>query len=488
MGWRTGANAVPGHFGHRNSEELPRCHEGPANFFFRSSRPRLMLNDQHLIEETLHAQHADAAFCFVGQRVQFSPCTLGHSVFHLLEVPRHLGLEQIQNAADHGIIALEHLLQVIEVVVIRGHGIVRIPGGIPRVYGDSPRKVTDICFMAFSSEGQRILVTGGAGFIGSHTAVALAEAGFEPVVVDDLRNSRHAVLEGLERILCRPVEFHAVDCGDAEAMRPVFERPLHGAIHFAADKAVGESVAQPEKYFANNVGATARLTAMLKANGVPHLVFSSSCTVYGETDDLPVNEGASVKPAASPYGHTKQVCEDLLRYSHAASEGKFGVALLRYFNPIGAHPSAEIGELPLGTPANLVPFLTQSVAGIRPELTVFGDDYPTEDGTCIRDYLHVCDLAEAHVAALKWLGSNPGSFDVFNLGTGKGSSVKQVISAFETATGRTVPHRYGARRPGDVTAIYADASKAKDMLGWCTTRSLEESLADAWRWQEKLAD
>ena len=340
--------------------------------------------------------------------------------------------------------------------------------------------------MTPDSSRPRILVTGGAGFIGSHTVVALVESGYEPVVVDDLRNSRQEVMDGLERIIGRRVEFHAVDCGDEDGMRPIMEQPLHGVIHFAADKAVGESVEHPEKYFSNNIGATARLAGMMRRRGVEHLVFSSSCTVYGETDVLPVNESAPVQPAASPYGYTKQCCEQLLQYSHASSNGSLGVALLRYFNPIGAHPSAEIGELPIGTPANLVPFLTQSVAGIRPELTVFGNDYPTSDGTCIRDYLHVCDLAEAHVAALKWLEAHPGSIDVFNLGTGKGSSVKEVIDTFQAATGESVPHRYGNRRSGDVTAIYADPSKAERMLGWKTRRSLADSLEDAWRWQCKL--
>ena len=355
-----------------------------------------------------------------------------------------------------------------------------------RIYGNGPGKVTDICGMAETAQSLRIIVTGGAGFIGSHTVVALVEAGYEPVIVDDLRNSKASVLDGLERILGRRVEFHAVDCGNAAAMAPVFERPVHGVIHFAADKAVGESVAHPEQYFANNIGATAQLTDMLRERGIAHLVFSSSCTVYGEASALPVDENTPVKPAASPYGFTKQACESLLRYSHAAADGQLGVALLRYFNPIGAHPSAEIGELPLGTPANLVPFLTQSVAGIRGELTVHGDDYPTPDGTCIRDYLHVVDLAEAHVAALQWLERHPGSLDVFNLGTGEGSSVKQVLQAFEAATGRPVPHRMGPRRAGDVTAIYADATKAADVLGWSTKRSLQQCLADAWRWQEKL--
>lgn len=333
---------------------------------------------------------------------------------------------------------------------------------------------------------RRILVTGGAGFIGSHTVVALAEAGYIPVIVDDLRNSQPEVLDGLERILGHRVEFHAVDCADEAGMEAVFEAPVYGAIHFAADKAVGESVEAPEKYFSNNIGATAKLTHMLRKAGVQHLVFSSSCTVYGEAKALPVGESAAIQPAASPYGYTKQSCETLLGYCHAAAQGQLGVALLRYFNPIGAHPSAEIGELPIGTPANLVPFLTQSVAGKRAGLTVFGQDYPTADGTCIRDYLHVCDLAEAHVAALQWLERNGGAMEAFNLGTGSGSSVKEVITAFETATGLTVPHRFGDRRPGDITAIYADASKAFDLLGWRTKRSLEECLADAWRWQEKL--
>lgn len=340
--------------------------------------------------------------------------------------------------------------------------------------------------MTDTSSSRRIVVTGGAGFIGSHTVVALVESGYTPVIVDDLRNSRSEVLDGLECILGHRVEFHGIDCGDVNRMEAVFDKPVHGVIHFAADKAVGESVAQPEQYFSNNIGSTARLVDMLRRKEVRHMVFSSSCTVYGEADALPVNESAPIQPAASPYGYTKQACEALLRYSHAAAEGQFGVALLRYFNPIGAHPSAEIGELPIGTPANLVPFLTQSVAGIRAELTVHGDDYPTPDGTCIRDYLHVCDLAEAHVAALRWLEGATGKLDVFNLGTGQGSSVKEVISAFETATGLKVPHRFGGRRPGDVTAIHADATKAANVLGWKTRRSLEECLADAWRWQERL--
>jgi len=340
--------------------------------------------------------------------------------------------------------------------------------------------------MAQPAPRPRILVTGGAGFIGSHTAVALHEAGYAPVLVDDLRNSRAEVRSGIEHIIGHPVEWWTVDCGDARAMAPVFEAPFAGAIHFAADKSVGESTREPERYFDNNIGGTARLLAQLRAHGVSNVVFSSSCTVYGEAERSPVDETAPILPAASPYGYTKQACERLLHDSHMAADGRMGVAILRYFNPIGAHPSGQIGELPIGAPANLVPYLTQAVAGLRPPLTVFGHDYPTPDGTCIRDYLHVCDLAEAHVAALQWLEAHPGALDTFNLGTGRGSSVLDVIREFEAATGLEVPHTLGERRPGDVTAIFADPSKAGRMLGWSTRRDLKTCLADAWRWQQQL--
>ena len=340
--------------------------------------------------------------------------------------------------------------------------------------------------MAQTSSRPRILVTGGAGFIGSHTAVALHESGFAPVIVDDFRNSRQEVIRDIEAITGDPLEVWPVDCGDADAMRTVFVAPISGAIHFAADKAVGESAQHPERYFDNNIGGTARLLAQLRAHQVTQVVFSSSCTVYGEAEYCPVDESAPILPAASPYGYTKQACERLMQDSHAASEGTMGVAILRYFNPIGAHPSGRIGELPLGPPANLVPYLTQAVAGLRPPLTVFGNDYPTPDGTCIRDYLHVCDLAEAHVAALQWLGSHPGSLDTFNLGTGQGTSVLDVIQGFERATGLAVPRTFGPRRHGDVTAIYADATKAERMLGWKTRRDLDTCLVDAWRWQQTL--
>ena len=267
-------------------------------------------------------------------------------------------------------------------------------------------------------EGKRIVVTGGAGFIGSHTAVALVEAGYEPVLVDDLRNSREEAVDGIRRIVDREVEWHRVDCGDANAMASVFDRPVHGAIHFAADKAVGESVDQPEKYVDNTIGGTARFTALLRRHKVRHLVFSSSCTVYGRPRfSLSPSRPPSCPPPrrmASPSRPARPCSTRPTR-----RRGDLGVALLRYFNPIGAHPSAEIGELPLGPPANLVPFLTQAVAGLRGPLTVFGDDYPTPDGTCIRDYLHVCDLAEAHVSALRWLERNEGRLESFNLGTGR---------------------------------------------------------------------
>jgi len=340
----------------------------------------------------------------------------------------------------------------------------------------------------------RIAVTGGAGFIGSHTAVALYESGYAPVIIDDFRNSAAGVIGKIEGLIGAKLECYAVDCGDIASLSQLFAAPLHGAIHFAADKSVGDSVAEPEQYFANNLGSMAHWIRAMRSHGVAHLVFSSSCTVYGEPDSLPVDEQAPLQEATSPYGYTKQAGEQLLRYAHAASHAAdkttpgsgMGAALLRYFNPIGAHPSAAIGELPLGTPSNLVPFLTQAAAGLRDELVVFGNDYPTADGTCVRDYLHVCDLAEAHVAALQHLEKNPGDFDVFNLGSGSGHSVLDVIRTFEAATGVAVPHRIGPRRPGDVISVYAAAQKAADILGWQTKRSLHVALADAWRWQQQV--
>ena len=331
-----------------------------------------------------------------------------------------------------------------------------------------------------------VLVTGGAGFIGSHTAVELAKSGYAPVIVDNLINSNPSALEGINALIGTPVPFYNVDCTDPNGMDRVFHEagPFVGAIHFAAYKAVGESVERPTAYFLNNIGSTAMLLDAMAAHGVERLVFSSSCTVYGEPEGIPVDEHAPIRAAESPYGYTKQACERLIAdAAHARPALK--ATLLRYFNPIGAHPSALIGELPIGRPNNLIPFLTQSVAGLREPLTVFGDDYPTPDGTCIRDYIHVVDLARAHVAALERPAAN-GEVAVYNLGTGEGASVKEVLAAFERATGRPVPHRMGARRAGDVVAIYADAKKAWRELGWKTERGLEEALADAWRWQEAL--
>ena len=342
--------------------------------------------------------------------------------------------------------------------------------------------------MANSSRPQ-VLVTGGAGYIGSHTAVALHEAGFMPVLVDNLHNSKASAVDGVRAIVGDDVPFEALDiCNNVELEALFKKHDFVGVLHFAAHKAVGESMAKPAMYASNNVGGLGVLLEVASAHEVDNVVFSSSCTVYGEPEHMPVAESAPFQRAESPYGWTKQACERVLE-DHASARGAAHVALLRYFNPIGAHPSAHIGELPLGVPNNLIPFLTQAVSGIRKALTVFGGDYDTPDGTCIRDYLHVMDLAEAHVAALQWCLDQPADESVirpFNLGTGQGASVLEVIQGFERTTGQKVPYAMGDRREGDVVAIWADPSRAAEELGWRTTRSLETSLADAWRWQEKL--
>ncbi len=334
-----------------------------------------------------------------------------------------------------------------------------------------------------------ILVTGGAGFIGSHTVVALAEAGYRPVVLDNFSNSRQSALEGLRQLLGFEVPYYVADCRDRAALLRALERErAEGVIHFAAYKAVGESVQEPLRYYRNNLDALLTLLEVMLEVGVRDVIFSSSCTVYGEPEQLPVTEASPVLPALSPYGNTKQIGEEILR--DAVSAGKpLRVVSLRYFNPIGAHPSALIGELPIGVPNNLVPYITQTAAGLRPELVIFGDDYATPDGTCIRDYIHVMDLAEAHVAALRSLhrlGNIATHFDVFNIGTGRGASVLEVVQAFEEVSGRPLPYRIGPRRPGDVAAVYADAAKAREQLGWVARRSLSEALADAWRWEQHL--
>ena len=337
---------------------------------------------------------------------------------------------------------------------------------------------------------KKILVTGGAGYIGSHTVVELAQAGYEPVIIDNFSNSKESVLGGLRDILGRDVTCHHVDCGDAEAMRGVLraEGSIQGVIHFAAFKAVGESVQKPLAYFQNNVGSLLTLLKVMPEFGVENLVFSSSCTVYGIPDVLPVTEVTPTKPASSPYGRTKQMCEDIVHDVSGAADNKLRTILLRYFNPIGAHASARIGELPLGVPNNLVPFITQTAAGLREKLTIFGNDYDTTDGTNVRDYIHVVDLAKSHVVAVQRLLDRKASetVETFNVGTGHGNSVLEVVQAFEQASGQKLNYSIGPRRPGDVPAIYADATKAARVLGFTTETSLADSLASSWKWQQTL--
>jgi UDP-glucose 4-epimerase len=334
-----------------------------------------------------------------------------------------------------------------------------------------------------------VLVTGGAGFIGSHTVVSLMDAGFNPVIIDNFSNSDRAVLQGLKNILGKPVAFYEIDCNDAAAVKKVIQdEKISGVIHFAAFKAVGESMQEPLAYYRNNLGSMLTLLELMLELGVPNLIFSSSCTVYGEPDNPPVNEQTPVKPAASVYGNTKQIGEEILQ--DVAKAKSLKIISLRYFNPIGAHPSAEIGELPRGIPSNLVPFVAQTAAGLRESLTVFGNDYPTPDGTCIRDYIHVMDLAEAHVAALKKLimVTEPNFYDVYNLGTGRGNSVMELIHTFEAVSGKTLKYQVGARRPGDVSAVWGNVDKAARELGWKSKRDLKTALADAWRWQCHLTE
>ncbi|MFN0013684.1 MAG: UDP-glucose 4-epimerase GalE [Saprospiraceae bacterium] len=333
-----------------------------------------------------------------------------------------------------------------------------------------------------------ILVTGGAGFIGSHTVVALAEAGYRPVVLDDFSNSQASVLEGLQRILGSEVPCYDRDCNDRPALLDIFQREnIRGVIHFAAFKAVGESMMEPLRYYSNNLGSLLALMEVMLETEVSDLIFSSSCTVYGEPAALPVTEESPVLPATSVYGNTKQVGEEILRDTVAASK-PLRVVSLRYFNPIGAHPSAHIGELPLGTPNNLVPFIAQTASGVREQLTIFGGDYPTPDGTCIRDYIHVMDLAEAHVAALQLLQQSSAThqYEVFNVGTGHGASVLEVVRMFEEMTGEKLNFSIGPRRAGDVVAVYADVAKSEEQLGWTARRSLREALVDTWRWEQRL--
>lgn len=338
---------------------------------------------------------------------------------------------------------------------------------------------------------QKILVTGGTGYIGSHTTVELQKAGYEVVIIDNLSNSNRDVLNGIEAITgIRPV-FVEGDCTDIATLRKLFkENPgIKGIINFAASKAVGESVHKPILYYRNNLGTLLNLLECMPEFGVEGIVFSSSCTVYGEPDVNPIDETAPIKPATSPYGNTKQISEEIIA-DVIRSGASIKSILLRYFNPIGAHPSAEIGELPVGVPQNLVPYLTQAAAGIRPELTVFGDDYNTPDGSCIRDYIDVVDLAKAHVIAMQRMldKKDTDAIEIFNLGTGRGLSVLELINSFERATGVKVPYHIGARREGDIEKIWAEPTKANTVLGWTAEVPIDETMRNAWRWQCKITN
>ncbi len=337
----------------------------------------------------------------------------------------------------------------------------------------------------------KILVTGGTGFIGSHTTVELQNAGYEVVIIDNLSNSNREVLDGIEHITgIRPV-FVEGDCTDIDTLRKLFnDNPgIKGIINFAASKAVGESVQKPILYYRNNLNILLNLLDLMPEYGVEGFVFSSSCTVYGEPDVNPITEDAPVKKATSPYGATKQISEGIIA-DVIKSGSPIKAVLLRYFNPIGAHPTAEIGELPNGVPQNLVPYLTQTAIGIRKELSVFGDDYNTPDGSCIRDFIYVVDLAKAHVRALDRMlqGESDEALEVFNIGTGQGLSVLQLLNAFERSTGVKVPHKIVGRREGDIEKIWADPKKANEVLGWHAETNIDDVMRSAWHWQQRLRE
>lgn len=335
---------------------------------------------------------------------------------------------------------------------------------------------------------KNVLITGGAGFIGSHTAVELAAAGLGVVIVDDLSNADISVLDGIRAITGTEIPFEQVDCTDLAALERVFRgHAFDSVIHFAAYKAVGESVAEPLKYYRNNVGSLVNVLDLMCKYDVPNIVFSSSATVYGQPDELPAAESTPLKPATSPYGQTKQICEAVVRDSLAAYPALKGISL-RYFNPIGAHPSALIGELPRGVPNNLVPFITQTAAGIREQLSVFGDDYDTPDGSCLRDYIDITDLAKAHVAAVTRMIEGRGAerYEIFNIGTGKPVSVLELLRTFEEVNGVKIPYKITGRRAGDVEAVWADTSLANSELGWRAVCSLGETLAAAWQWEKRV--
>ena len=340
---------------------------------------------------------------------------------------------------------------------------------------------------------QKILVTGGTGYIGSHTSVELINAGYEVVIIDDLSNSNIEVLDGIEKITGVRPAFVQLDLKDKEGTRKALEAHtgINGIILFAASKAVGESVQMPLKYYRNNIVTLLNLLDLMPEFGIEGIVFSSSCTVYGQPspENLPVTENAPIQPALSPYGNTKQINEEIIRDTiHAGAP--FKSIILRYFNPIGAHPSAEIGELPNGVPQNLIPYLTQTAIGVRKELSVFGDDYNTPDGSCIRDYINIVDLAKAHVIAMDRMlqGKSAEAIEYFNLGTGRGVSVLELINTFEETTGVKVPHKIVGRREGDIEKVWANPERANKVLGWTAKETLADTLASAWKWQLRLRE
>jgi len=334
----------------------------------------------------------------------------------------------------------------------------------------------------------KILVTGGLGFIGSHTVVELQKEGFEVVIVDNLSNSTENVLKGIVAISGKQPIFEKLDLREKASVQDFFKKhaTISGVIHFAASKAVGESVENPLLYYENNINALVYILQELQQKEKANFIFSSSCTVYGQAEKMPITENASIQPAISPYGNTKQIGEEIIQ--DVAKVSNINAILLRYFNPIGAHPSAEIGELPIGVPQNLVPFITQTGIGLRKELSVFGSDYPTSDGTCIRDYIHVVDLAKAHVVALKRLieSKNESKVETFNIGTGTGSTVLEVINSFEKVSGQKLPYKLVDRREGDVISAFADTEKANTVLGWKAESTLDQAMDSAWKWEKKI--
>lgn len=325
---------------------------------------------------------------------------------------------------------------------------------------------------------KQILVTGGLGYIGSHTVVALIEAGYEPIIIDNLSNTEISVLDRLQEICNQKITFYNHNVLDKNALTNIFHNHnIKSVIHFAAFKAVGESISEPLKYYHNNIGGLISLLQTMHEQKISNIIFSSSCTVYGEPDHLPVTETSATKPATSPYGATKQMGEQILKDNFS------NCIALRYFNPVGAHNSAKIGEMPLGVPNNLIPYITQTAIGKRDQLTINGNDYNTKDGTNVRDYIHVMDLAEAHVAAVKRQEEKPEKFEIFNIGTGDGNSVLEIVNLFEQCNKVKLNYSIGPRREGDVVAVWANASLANTVLGWKAKRTLEDSLTSAWAWE-----